>query len=204
MPTNVHVQIQHAASPESYTDRATSSTTAASNTISSNNNDQSAIKAAEINPQDKGDQTLSDAAYSTPTRPPPGMPSISANLTEQLPPQQHTTASTTTCVQQQSHSTTPPTTNNTTTPMDTSDQPTQNATNNNNTIDSAILNQLMNHITSLTAQVQDMNKKFADTTTNTNLNHTPNKQNNPTPIMNMKAQPPQQNTQPKPPKQPKS
>ena len=77
MPTNVHVQIQHAASPESYTDRATSSTTAASNTISSNNNDQSAIKAAEINPQDKGDQTLCDAAYSTPTRPPPGMPSIS-------------------------------------------------------------------------------------------------------------------------------
>eukprot|EP00956_Cyclotella_meneghiniana_P037983 scaffold147365_cov37-Cyclotella_meneghiniana.AAC.1 len=59
------------------------------------------MKAAAINPPDKGDQTLSDAAYSTPTRPPPGMPSISTNLTEQLPlpPQQHTNASTTTCVQ---------------------------------------------------------------------------------------------------------
>eukprot|EP00956_Cyclotella_meneghiniana_P006148 scaffold8048_cov93-Cyclotella_meneghiniana.AAC.1 len=204
MPTNVHVQIQHAASPESYTDRATSSTTATSNTISSNNRDQSTITTAEINAHNKGDQTVNDTAYSTPTRPPPGIPSISTHLTEQLPPQRPTNSSTTSYAQQQSHSPTPPTVNNTTTPMDTSDLPTQNTTNNNNTIDSTFLNQLMNHITSLTAQVQDMNKKFADTTTNTKLNTTPNQQDNPTPGTTMKAQPTEQNTQPKPPKQPQS
>lgn len=204
MPTNVQVQIRDPGSPESYTNRVkTSVETSNDNTSNANNNVQPTITTKQANSDPRHFTDGNNTKTSSPQRPPPGIPSMLNTKLEQHPPENHRTTST--APHQQPKTPSQSTChNNNLTPMDTSNHTAKATTNNANTIDSTILNQLMNHITNLTAQVQHMNKKIASTPEETKLNTTSTTRDTPTPTNNMTTQPSNHTHQQQSQKQPTS